>query len=60
MNRSVTMRKFPCRGAGRLDLKIDLDYLSIVDDTETVFDESGTVCNVHRPLYFGSAYNGAD
>jgi hypothetical protein len=41
-------------------MKTDLDYLSIVDDTETLFDDSGMVSNVQRPLYFGSAYSGAD
>ncbi len=39
-----------------------LDYLGIVDDTGTLFDESETVCTLHSFLivYFGNANSSAD
>jgi hypothetical protein len=47
INRSVTMRKFPQWWLVDRILKLTLDYLGIVDDTGTLFDESGTVCTLH-------------
>jgi hypothetical protein len=60
INRSVTMRKFPQRVLIDQILKLTLDYLGIVDDTGTLFEESGTVCTLHYFLYFGSEWSGAD